>query len=156
MVCSKGRGCSPPTCWRPGRGARLVRPKVRLESDISLRTACSPQFFASVRSPQRFGEPHATSMFPVVLRPRDTSGRKAGACGILLAQPLFQMQIEVVSTLTSDDEERVAEALIALLGDLFGSMPIAYSLRIDTAGSKVFQRSNMNAPRVHQGHPTQH
>ena len=65
------------------------------------------------------------------------------------------MQIEVVSTLTSDDEERVAEALIALLGDLFGSMPIAYALRIDTAGSKVFQRSNINASRV-QVPPTQH
>jgi len=56
------------------------------------------------------------------------------------------MQIQVVSTLTADDEDRVAEALIAWLADLLGSLPIGYALRIDTANAKVFRRTNIEAP----------
>jgi|KBSSwiS6_1023812.scaffolds.fasta_scaffold27776_2 hypothetical protein len=56
------------------------------------------------------------------------------------------MQIQVVSTLTADDEDRVAEALIAWLADLLGSLPIGYALRIDTANATVFRRTNIEGP----------
>jgi hypothetical protein len=56
------------------------------------------------------------------------------------------MQIQVVSTLTSDDEDRIAEALITWLAELLGSLPIGYALRIDTANARVFRRTNIEAP----------
>ena len=65
------------------------------------------------------------------------------------------MQIEVVSTLTSDDEDRVAEALSAWLAELLSSLPIAYALRIDTTSSRVFRRTNSDAPEVRQPSSTQ-
>jgi hypothetical protein len=53
------------------------------------------------------------------------------------------MDIHVVSTLTTEDEDRVADALIAALADLFDGLPIAYALRIETSGTKVVQRTNL-------------
>ena len=49
------------------------------------------------------------------------------------------MDIHVVSTLTSEDEDRVADALIAALAELLDGLPIAYALRIETTGTKVVQ-----------------
>jgi hypothetical protein len=65
------------------------------------------------------------------------------------------MQIEVVSTLTSDDEDRVAEALSTWLAELLSSLPIAYALRVDTTSSKVFRRTNIEKPEVRQPSSTQ-
>lgn len=53
------------------------------------------------------------------------------------------MDIRFVSTLTSEDEERVAGALLAALVALLEDLPITYALRIETAGQKVFQQTNM-------------
>jgi hypothetical protein len=48
------------------------------------------------------------------------------------------MDIRVVSSLTPDDEIRLAPKLLDELADLLGRMPIAYDIRILTAGDRVF------------------
>ena len=48
------------------------------------------------------------------------------------------MEIRVVSSLTPDDEVRVAPVLLDELAQLLGRMPIAYDIRIQTAGDRVF------------------
>jgi hypothetical protein len=53
------------------------------------------------------------------------------------------MDIHVVSTLTSEDEDRVADALVVALAELFDGLPIAYALRIETSGTRVVQRTNL-------------
>ena len=53
------------------------------------------------------------------------------------------MDIHVVSTLTVEDEDRIAEALSAALAELLDGLPIAYALRIVTSGAKVVQRTNL-------------
>jgi hypothetical protein len=49
------------------------------------------------------------------------------------------VNIKFTSTLTSDDENRVAPALLAALGCLLNTLPIAYRIRIDTVDSKVYE-----------------
>ena len=53
------------------------------------------------------------------------------------------MDIHVVSTLTIEDEDRMADALVAALAELLDGLPIAYALRIQTSGAKVLQRTNL-------------
>lgn len=48
------------------------------------------------------------------------------------------MEIRVVSSLTPDDEVRVAPVLLDELAQLLGRMPIAYDIRIQTTGDRVF------------------
>jgi hypothetical protein len=48
------------------------------------------------------------------------------------------MEIRVVSSLTADDEVRVAPVLLDELAQLLGRMPIAYDIRIQTSGDRVF------------------
>jgi hypothetical protein len=54
------------------------------------------------------------------------------------------LDIRFVSTLTADDEERIAGVLLNALVKLLKDLPIAYALRIETTGAKVFQQSNMS------------
>jgi hypothetical protein len=49
------------------------------------------------------------------------------------------MNIRFISSLTPEDEERVAPGVIHALGMLLDQLPIAYTLRIETAAGKVFQ-----------------
>jgi hypothetical protein len=53
------------------------------------------------------------------------------------------MDIHVVSTLTPDDEERVASAMLTALAELLDGLPIAYAVRIQTSGARVVQRTNL-------------
>ena len=55
------------------------------------------------------------------------------------------MEIHFVSSLTADDENRFAPALLKAVGALLDQLPIAYTLRIETAGSQVFQHTNSGA-----------
>jgi hypothetical protein len=55
------------------------------------------------------------------------------------------MDIHVVSTLTPDDEDRIADGLAAALARLLDDLPISYSLRIETVGTKVVQRTNLDS-----------
>jgi hypothetical protein len=50
------------------------------------------------------------------------------------------MDLHFVSSLTPEDEDRLAPALLTALGALLDQFAIAYTLRIHTTGAKVFQR----------------
>ena len=49
------------------------------------------------------------------------------------------MQIELTSTLTQEDENRLAPALLKALSGLLDMLPIAYMIRIETTDEQVLQ-----------------
>lgn len=49
------------------------------------------------------------------------------------------MEIRFVSSLTIDDENRLAPALLQALAALLRTSPLAYTIRIETAGGEVFE-----------------
>jgi hypothetical protein len=49
------------------------------------------------------------------------------------------MDIHFVSTLTPEDEDQYAQAVLNAIRALLDLTPIAYTLRIETANSRVFQ-----------------
>jgi hypothetical protein len=51
------------------------------------------------------------------------------------------MEIRFISSLTAEDENVFAPALLKAIGTLLDQFPIAYTLRIETTGSQVFQHS---------------
>jgi hypothetical protein len=51
------------------------------------------------------------------------------------------MDIRFVSSLTPEDENRLAPALLAAVGGLLDQFPVAYALRIETSGGGVFEYS---------------
>jgi hypothetical protein len=55
------------------------------------------------------------------------------------------MEIHFISSLTSDDEAKVAAAVLAAATSLLDHSSIAYSLRIETSGGEVLQRSSPTA-----------
>ena len=55
------------------------------------------------------------------------------------------MEIRFVSSLTAEDENLFAPALLKALGALLDQMPIAYTLRIETTGAQVFQHTHAGA-----------
>lgn len=52
------------------------------------------------------------------------------------------MDIRFVSTLTADDENLVAAALLRALSGLLDATPIAYSLRIETLDGDVLEHTH--------------
>jgi hypothetical protein len=52
------------------------------------------------------------------------------------------MDIRFVSTLTAEDENSFAPALLRAIGSLLDQLPIAYTVRIETTGAQVFQHSH--------------
>lgn len=61
------------------------------------------------------------------------------------------MQIRFVSSLTAEDEKRVADALVACVAGLLSQFPIAYSLRVETAAGDVIDQSDSGATRAANG-----
>lgn len=55
------------------------------------------------------------------------------------------MDIHFVSSLTSEDENRVAVALVAAVQSLLAHVPIAYVLRVETSSAKVFDHKQVAA-----------
>ena len=53
------------------------------------------------------------------------------------------MDIRFVSTLTAEDENNFAPALLRAIGSLLDQLPIAYTLRIETSGAQVFQHTHV-------------
>jgi hypothetical protein len=51
------------------------------------------------------------------------------------------MDIHFVSSLTPEDENRLASALAGVIEHLLRHFPVAYTLRIETTDATVFQRS---------------
>ena len=52
------------------------------------------------------------------------------------------MDIHFVSSLTPEDEIRLAHGLLAALASLLDQAPITYTLRIEAGGSRVFHHSH--------------
>ena len=49
------------------------------------------------------------------------------------------MQIELTSTLTQEDENRLAPAILKALSGLLDMLPIAYMVRVETTDEHVLQ-----------------
>jgi hypothetical protein len=52
------------------------------------------------------------------------------------------MEIRFISSITAEDEARIAPALIEFVGSILDSLPVAYTLRIETAAGLTFHRSH--------------
>lgn len=52
------------------------------------------------------------------------------------------MDIRFISSLTTEDEIRLAQGLLAALTSLLDRAPIAYTLRIEAGGSRVFHHGH--------------
>ena len=59
------------------------------------------------------------------------------------------MDIRFISSLTAEDENLFAPALLKAVGALLDQLPIAYTIRIETTGSQVFQHTHSAS----EGHP---
>ena len=55
------------------------------------------------------------------------------------------MEIRFVSSLTADDENFFAPALLKALSAILDQLPIAYTMRIETTGAQVFQHTHARA-----------
>lgn len=52
------------------------------------------------------------------------------------------MNIRFISSLTPEDEDRIAPAVLTAVGAFLDQLPIAYTLRIETSGNAVFQHAH--------------
>jgi hypothetical protein len=52
------------------------------------------------------------------------------------------MEIRFISSLTAEDENMFAPALLKAVGALLDQLPIAYTMRIETTGAQVFQHTH--------------
>jgi hypothetical protein len=62
------------------------------------------------------------------------------AGGTRLARPVA-VNVSFVSTLTSEDENRIAPVILKAIADILDLVPVAYVLRIDTVDAHVYQIS---------------
>lgn len=51
------------------------------------------------------------------------------------------VDIRLISSLTDEDEDRFASALLQCMTDLLSTMPVAYNVRIETTGGNVLHRT---------------
>jgi hypothetical protein len=60
------------------------------------------------------------------------------------------MNIRFTSSLTPEDENALAPALIRAVAGILDLLPIAYMIRIDTSDSKIYQHSAANSQVPHR------
>ena len=60
------------------------------------------------------------------------------------------VNIRFTSSLTPEDENALAPAILAALSGILDLLPLAYVIRIDTADAQVFQRSSPHRLRPDQ------
>jgi hypothetical protein len=69
----------------------------------------------------------------------------AGECGLRTVSEVVSrsleelMEIHLVSSLTSDDESRLAPGILAAIGRVLDRLPVSYSLRIETTAGNAIQ-----------------
>ncbi len=63
------------------------------------------------------------------------------------------MKIRFTSSLTSEDENLVAPAVLKALSHILDLLPIAYTLRIETTDSHIYQHSRPTMERAGQEPP---
>jgi hypothetical protein len=56
------------------------------------------------------------------------------------------MEIRFVSSLTPEDEERIAQSVLELVCAFLDRLPIAYTLRIETTLGTAVQRTRQSSP----------
>lgn len=66
------------------------------------------------------------------------------------------MNIRFTSTLTAEDENHFAPALLRAIGSLLDQLPIAYTVRIETTGAQVFQHSHPAFESTTNGDSSEH
>ena len=59
-----------------------------------------------------------------------------------LAELSFRMDIRFISSLTAEDENAFAPALLKAVGAILDQFPIAYTLRVETTGAQIFQHTH--------------
>jgi len=66
------------------------------------------------------------------------------------------MVIRFISSLTPEDEDRLAPGVLNALGLLLDQMPLAYNLRIEATSGRVFQHAHADASAsaLENDHPT--
>jgi hypothetical protein len=52
------------------------------------------------------------------------------------------MEIRFISSLTAEDEDLFAPALLKAFGAVLDTLPIVYTIRIETTGAQVYQHSH--------------
>ena len=52
------------------------------------------------------------------------------------------MDIRFISSLTAEDENAFAPALLKAVGAILDQFPIAYTLRVETTGAQVYQHTH--------------
>lgn len=55
---------------------------------------------------------------------------------------MVPVHIEVTSTLTQEDENHLAPAVLKLLSGILEMLPVAYMVRVETTDEHVFQQVN--------------
>ena len=58
------------------------------------------------------------------------------------------MEIRFISSLTAEDEEVFAPAVLKAVSVFLDQLPIAYTLRIETSGAQVFQHTHVKPEHV--------
>jgi len=60
------------------------------------------------------------------------------------------MEIRFISSLTAEDEEFFAPAVVKAVSAFLDQLPIAYTLRIETSGAQVFQHTHVQPEQADQ------
>jgi len=56
------------------------------------------------------------------------------------------MEIHLISSLTPDDERRLAPAMLAAIGRVLDRLPVTYSVRLETATGNAIQHNRTVPP----------
>ena len=59
------------------------------------------------------------------------------------------MEIHLVSSLTPDDESRLAPAVLTAIGRILDRLPVTYSVRIETSGGNAIHHDHTAAPQAY-------
>jgi hypothetical protein len=62
------------------------------------------------------------------------------------------LNIRFTSSLTAEDENLIAPALIKAIGSILDVLPLAYAIRVDTSDGQVFQHGNSGVAMVDEMH----
>lgn len=74
-----------------------------------------------------------------------SAGTSVAKCG--------RMNIRFTSSLTPEDESRIAPVLIRAFAGILDLLPIAYAIRIDTSGADVFHHTGGASANEWQSEP---
>ncbi len=53
------------------------------------------------------------------------------------------MNIRVVTSLTTTDEDQLAPAVLTAIASLLADLPVSYAVRVESAGGVVLQHTNL-------------